>query len=177
MVAIVEEALGPLSQEKGRKEALRLRKERKTAFLEKADAILRGHGYDHTEEGKPPQTLTNPINVSIGDQTLQVQVARSIHAYTMYGAKDETRHTEIQATDQVTGIRYSLFSIEENSVEYPGSGEESLPHRADRSTIIRNQFGSVASNEQVLRGLQAINFIADELAKQILHQSVPTNTT
>lgn len=176
MFAIVEEALGFQSKEKGRKETLRLRKERRTVFLEKADALLRGHGYDQTEEGESPQRLTRPIDVLIGDQTLQVQVVRSINTNQIYDTKHEKRLTEILATDPDTEIKYSLFSIEENFHEYIRS-EEASPLGADRKTIIRNQFGTVASNQEVLRGLQAINFIADQLENQLLDQPTPTTTS
>ena len=113
VIDLVEETLGFQSQ-KGRREASRVRNERMKAFLKTADRLLQAHGYDHTEEGKQPERLTNPIDVLIGDRTLQVQVVK--RTITANGGneegvvvKAEIRYTAILATDPSTGIKYRLF--------------------------------------------------------------------
>lgn len=176
MVDTLEEVLGFQSEET--KEALRVRNERKTSFLEKADALLQGHGDFHLEEGKPPQRLTRPIDVLVGDKTLQVQIARTvITSGDSAVVRDEHRFTKILATDPMTGIKYRLFGIEEKTTE-DTRYEAGHPLRTELSTtIFGNQFQSVASDEQVLRGLQLINFIADQLVNQLLDQPTPTTTS
>src|SRR3989344_3852480 len=156
MIGIVAEAFGSKSREEGRREALRLRKEQRIAFLGIADELLQEHGYDRVEEGSP-QRLTHPVDLLVDDHietyyTVQLQVARTFIACGPNG-EDKTRFTEILTTDPSTEEEYSLFSIEENSDERTRSGETS-PFRVDRNTIIRNQYGTVASNQEVSRGLR-----------------------
>lgn len=176
LVALVGEAHVHQLHEGNGKGSSELRKERRKGFLDEADRLLMEYGFDQAEKGMPLQRLTLPITLLVADNVrvpfeVQIQIGRSSVSLSRNGVRGRRKYTEILAKYSDTGEKRSLFSVEENSSEHLRQGEE-FPCRVVRNTIIRNKYRGIASNDQVLEGFRAINFIASQFSKN--HNSIPT---
>lgn len=162
MRGMIDESLNAKSVHPERQQS-KLRRERRDLFLAEADRLLRIYGSEQDmlmggERGHQRITPSIEVIASSG-QRLLVQVAEVTSAVTSEFLILEERWTTIQAHKSDTGSEYSLFSVGQTSHRPWGLNPRT-------TSVIRNSYGGIASNEQVLRGLQAIDFIAYQLAYQ-----------
>lgn len=135
-------------------------------FLSQADALLAGYDTEAPEiTTRGRERLTSPVEFVMDGRLLQAQVVRAIVNDQFIGYSSEVRWTGIRVTDPVIGENYDLFGVEQHLLA-PDQG------RARRTSRARNYLGGIASNVEVLKGLKAMNFIADELSYQPMWNSL-----
>ena len=161
ITGILEDAAKPYNPNKRDRAALKLRKERREAFVSKADELLTAYPQEVTAEdasGRGRVRLTRPVDVPVDEQTLQAQVIEIVQEQKYAGGRHTDKWIGLQ-TIQQDGNQKILFGVEEITNQYGTKPTTS-------TTIRTSRRGKSATNDQVLRGLQAINFLADQLANQ-----------
>lgn len=149
LIEILTEALKAKNQREGRSVSLRLRRERREEYLEVAEKIL-GENRDPTVENHELSRRSDSVQVRIGEHLIPVFVGQYTQLY-----NDEVAKTTALVVGLPNGEEGFLFSVEKRILLY-------TPRP---TTIIRDHFGRIASNEQVFLGLKAIQFIAGRMGK------------
>jgi len=131
------------------REALRLRKLRVNVFLWLARELISREDTEVINLGKDTEKLTHPVTFTIGDRNLNVRVRQytAIHKYdhpTLY----QDVHTSIVATNQSTGMNYTLFNVTQEY--YPHQAGEIPTEVSD--TQVTNDQNKRATNHEVFRG-------------------------
>lgn len=159
LAGIISKAFGYTSEqnEQARKEGLRRRSQNRQAFLGIAEDLLRDFGVDTKNEENQDTRLTEPpVEVKlIWGPTVPVHVLRQVLEHDTGYCIDRVIVTAIVAREETDSLR-SLFSIVQDRFIYPSGAQSSR-------TLIRNQRGVIASNQEVTSGLEAIQFIATQL--------------
>ncbi len=144
------------------KEALRLRRLRRNAFLGIARSLVSREDTEVIDRGKDTEKLTRPVTFKIGDRNLDVRVREytAIHRYDNPILYQDV-HTSIQATDQSTGTDYTLFNVTQEYYEHQSGETPSMV----LNSYITNDRNKKATNHEVFRGAKAIQRIATMLSE------------
>lgn len=164
---ILKSALLQPDSEQGRKEALKRRREHTAAFLMSAGQLLRE--FPDTEAGSVqdvPQghietEKTKPVTISTPLADVKLRVERTTTTYLDGRARDTFTSLTMQLPE---GDLSHIFSVEQSASLYLG-GEIKGGTSLDRpyNTKAKNEFGRIASNEEVERGRNAISHIGLQL--------------
>lgn len=126
-----------------RREALKLRRKRRDEFLTMAEALLQARGEEAIIDGVKTWQ-TPPIKVENDTGSVNVRLVKCIYF------SEEIIEKEVAIVIDVPEER-RLFSVEQRFVSYRP--------KSPKRTLIRNHYNAVATNDQMLRGLQALEFI------------------
>lgn len=147
MLDIIGAALKGESTRIERRDTIRLRKKRRDEFLRRAEELLQVHGEGSTEDGVKTWR-TPPINIKNDSGNVNVRLIKCV----FFGKG--TIEKSVGISIDVPEERF-LFSIDQSCISY-------LP-KSPLRTNIRNHFGAIATNDQVLEGLQMLEFVEENL--------------
>lgn len=153
---IVDQVLHEQSQSRPRKKVNLERRRNYRGFIEKAGELLESYGEDQeSRTGNPPNRLTRPVEMKVGEETIQIQVARFISTY------HPLFHRERLAIviDFRENGRPGIFEIEQTHSK-----------SVDRAEIVRgeqarNQWDRVATDAEVAGAYHSLLWLEEQLQR------------